>query len=125
MTDQYDGYDFSEQEIAEEMREVANEFTSWIQGGGFETGLKREARERLKAKAEGRYIAAKDKAEFERAFKPDTRPGRVSEINSRLNELYAKGHMTRAEEAERAKLTRELQESMNRYPNASSKKARE
>ena len=50
--------------------------------------------------------------------------GELQKANARLSELLAKGHLSKAEETERVKLTKIVEAGLKRYSSASGKKWR-
>lgn len=124
MTDYLPESEFGQDEVLAEMKEAANEFREWL-ANGFESDLKAEALRRLSAKREGQIVNAKERKAFERAYTEGANPAEVNALNERLNALYAKPHLNKAEDAERKQLTAKLQSLVKRYGNSSSKTSKD
>ena len=124
MSDYLPESEFGQDEVLAEMKEAANEFREWL-ASSFESDLKAEALRRLSAKREGQLVNAKERKAFERAFAEGANPAEVNAINERLNQLYAKPHLNKAEDAERKQLTAKLQSLVKRYGNSRSKVAKD
>lgn len=120
----WDESTLDESEVAEGMKLASQELRAWLEGG-FEQDLKRRGVEIAAAKRRGEYLATEERKQFERAFVDGANPAEVQAINAKLEALYSKPSLSRQEEAERVKLTKQLQSMVKRYPNSSSKKSME
>ena len=120
----WDENTLDENEIAEGMKLASQELRAWLEQG-LESDLRKRGAEIAAQRRRGEYLATKEREQFAKAFQPDANPGEVNAINGRLNELYGKPSLSRDEEKERVQLTKRLQGLLKRYPNSSSKAARE
>jgi hypothetical protein len=118
----WDENTLDENEIAEGMKLASQELRAWLEQG-LESDLRKRGAEIAAQRRRGEYLQTREREQFAKAFQPDANPGEVAAINQRLNELYSKPSLTRAEDAERAKLTKQLEKLMRRYPNGSSKQS--
>lgn len=117
--------DLSPEAITEGMKQAARELHDWISGGNFEQDIRRRGVQIARERAEGIYQSKKQREDFQRIFQDDTSPAEVEKINTRLNELHSKPHLSESEDTERRELTKKLQASMKRYSSGSSKKAKD
>lgn len=128
MNDQTGDLDFSEDlteaEIAEGLRAASDELRGWI-NSGFERDLQRRAIAIARAKRDGEYRTKAEQEHLAHTFKPDADLGELQKANARLSELLGKGHLSKAEEAERLKLTRVVESNLKKYASPGSKTWRE
>ena len=126
MTDQVDDTwagDLDEAEIAEGLRAASDELRSWILGG-FESDLQKRAIQIAREKREGVYRTKAEAEHIEKVFQPDADMKAVQKANDRLSELLAKPNLSKAEESERQRLSKTVEESLKKYNSPSSKKWR-